>query len=161
MNRLCRAVCCVWIAAALDACTVDAPPLSKSSAQVAAPGPFTAAQVEAGRSAYAANCAGCHGKSLEGGSAGGGRAIDALTGQRFLRSWSYTTSGHFYEYVYYTMPRGREKSLPAPTYAAIVAFIFASNGARPGGQPYSASTDVPISSFVNTANTDASPQSEP
>jgi mono/diheme cytochrome c family protein len=151
MNRLCRAVCCFWIASALTACTVDGPPSSRSPARGTAPGPFTAAQVEAGRRAYAAYCAGCHGKSLEGGFSGS-RAVDALAGERFLSSWTFTTSGHFYEYVYYTMPRGREKSLPASTYAAIVAFIFARNGAKPGSQLYSSSTDVPISSFLDATS---------
>ena len=52
------------------------PPLS------AAPPAFTAAQVEAGRSLYARQCAACHGAAQEGGEAG-----PALRGTAFMAEW--------------------------------------------------------------------------
>ena len=52
------------------------------AAQAQMPGPFTAAQANAGRDAYLASCAPCHGKTLQ----GGGEA-PALTGDAFIGSW--------------------------------------------------------------------------
>src|ERR1700759_1589984 len=51
--------------------------------QNAQPGPFTAEQVSAGRSAYIANCMACHTPTME----GAGDALP-LAGRAFMLAWS-------------------------------------------------------------------------
>src|ERR1700733_7641474 len=56
--------------------------VQRSQAQRQPPAPFTAAQGEAGRAVYAANCSGCHGTDL-----GGGFESPQLAGSNFMRQW--------------------------------------------------------------------------
>ena len=108
------------------------------------PGPFSQAQVDAGRDSYATNCALCHGAALSGGS-----NAPSLTGPGFMGAWGTKTTADYYRYVSATMPYGNEGKLGAEAYADIVAYIYAANGARPNGQTYSAGTSVAISSIAN------------
>ena len=102
-------------------------------------GPFTQAQVDAGRAAYAGNCADCHGANLGGGPNGPG-----LYGPGFMARWGGQTTADYYKFMSATMPYGNEGRLPADTYASIASFIYAANGARPGTQTYMSFFRFPI-----------------
>src|SRR5688572_15317647 len=59
-------------------------------------GPFTAAQATAGRTAYQASCAGCHGADLMG--------VPALAGPGFIGPWSTRTTRDLFTTIRESMP---------------------------------------------------------
>src|SRR5713226_4538659 len=67
--------------------------------QVTTNGPYTAAQANAGRAAYQANCAGCHQPDLR----GQGEA-PPLTGSNFMNSWGGRTSTELFDRIRTSMP---------------------------------------------------------
>ncbi|EQB33324.1 c-type cytochrome [Sphingobium ummariense] len=86
-------------------------------------GVYTAEQAERGKTAYAENCAACHGDTLAG--------IDvapALTGGTFLNNWNNTSAGDLFGRIQSTMPLNAPGSLGGKTVSDIEAFIFQSNG---------------------------------
>lgn len=97
------------------------PPVSRLPAP-----PFSRAQVTAGRAAYDASCAVCHGSTLMNGAMG-----TPLAGEYFKRQWSGRTVAELFEKSR-AMPPGTVGSLPATTYAAIVAYMLEVNGSAPG-----------------------------
>src|SRR5512138_3479537 len=99
-------------------------------------GPFTADQAQAGRAAFQANCAGCHGADLQG--------YPPLAGSAFMGGWGTRTTRDLLGLIQTTMPTDRPGALPADTYINIVAFILQSNGRTPGTTPLTATTTVPI-----------------
>ncbi|MFN9085384.1 MAG: c-type cytochrome, partial [Acidobacteriota bacterium] len=111
-----------------------APQPEPAAAPVAAPGgvppQFTAAQVETGKAAYNSNCAVCHGSTLTNGTFG-----TPLGGEYFQRNWAGRTVRALYDKSQKTMPPAAPASLPADSYASIVAFILESNGFKPGAAP--------------------------
>jgi len=112
--------------------------------QQTAPGPYTAAQADAGRTAYQANCAGCHGPDL-----GGRNDAAQLAGTLFIGSWGNRTTSDLFGFMRGSMPPGNPGSLSEATYLSIAAFILDSNGARPGTQALAATTSVGIRSIAN------------
>jgi len=92
-----------------------------------APAGFTTAQAEAGRAAYAQNCAACHGESLQGGQFG-----PTLKGSAFQAHWGGASLGELYAYVRRSMPPAAVGQLSEATYAAILARLMADNGVQPG-----------------------------
>jgi alcohol dehydrogenase (cytochrome c) len=121
-----------FVLSACLACSV----LLLSGQQPSTAGPFTAEQANAGRAAYQANCAACHGADLMG--------IPPLAGQAFMGGWSNRTTRDLFGLIQTTMPTDRPGALPADTYVNIVAFILQSNGRTPGTQPLTATTSVSI-----------------
>jgi alcohol dehydrogenase (cytochrome c) len=118
-----------------------------AQAQSTAPtgtGPFTQAQVDAGRAAYQRECSDCHGANLGGGPNGPG-----LFGPGFMARWGGQTTADYYKFMSATMPYGNEGRLSADDYASIASFIYAANGARPGTQTYTAATAAPFAGMVN------------
>ena len=109
-----------------------------------APAPFTAAQAEAGRAAYTANCMSCHQADL----GGEGDALP-LAGKTFIAAWKKLTTADLYNTIRTSMPYGRPGSLDAGTYASLVAFILQSNGAKPGATAFTPSTAVRISTIAS------------
>ena len=109
----------------------------------AATGPFTAAQADAGRTAYQANCAGCHGADL-----GGRNDASQLAGSLFMGSWGGRTTRDLVGFMQGAMPPGNAGGLGEATYLNIAAFILNSNGARPGTQSLTAATVVGIRSIA-------------
>ena len=81
-------------------------------------GPFTAQQMNDGRTAYGANCAMCHQANMSGGN-------DALplAGKAFMGAWSKRTTADLYNKIHTSMPLGRGTS-PAEICDA-VKFILA------------------------------------
>jgi alcohol dehydrogenase (cytochrome c) len=119
--------------------------------QPSAGGPFTAEQANAGRAAFQANCAGCHGADLMG--------IPPLAGPAFIGSWSTRNTRDLFGLIQTTMPTDRPGALPAETYVNIVAFILQSNGRTPGTQPLTATTSVVIGGAAAPPAAAAAPQS--
>lgn len=108
-------------------------PASKSvSGKIAdaIPPRFTAAQASAGKTAYTANCAVCHGSTLTNGAYG-----TPLAGDYFKTKWSGKSLRDFYDKAQKTMPPSHPGSLPARTYSEIVAYILETNGFKAGDAP--------------------------
>jgi mono/diheme cytochrome c family protein len=84
---------------------------------------FTAAQAEAGKQAYTANCAACHGDALE-----GVRYGPPLKGLSFTEHWAGKPVRELYEYTATKMPEENPGTLPPETYAAVLAYVLQQNG---------------------------------
>jgi S-disulfanyl-L-cysteine oxidoreductase SoxD len=130
---LCAAIC--WV--------------SGTSAQQAAPtgrtvwdGVYTAEQAQRGNNLFLANCAECHGASLQG---GGGKA---LAGEVFWTDWREQTVDALLTYVSKNMPFSEDGSLAGTlspsTYVDIVAHMLAVNELPAGKQELSASSSVGV-----------------
>ena len=91
------------------------------------PPPFSRAQVKAGKAAYDASCAVCHGSTLT-----NGTYATPLAGEYFRRQWSGRTVAELFEKSRSTMPPSAKASLPDASYAAIVAYVLEVNGSAPG-----------------------------
>ena len=85
---------------------------------------FTAAQAEAGATAYASNCAQCHGPQLEGTEAPG------LFGQDVMGNWD--TAGGLFDFISVAMPPAAPGQLGEDTYLNIISFVMEQNGATAG-----------------------------
>ena len=108
-----------------------------------AEGPFTPAQATAGRTAYAASCAGCHQANLS-----GSGEQPPLAGPGFMAAWGRRTAKELYDDIRAQMPYGSPGSLDAATYQNIVAFILSANGAHPGAKPFDGSATSRISTIA-------------
>src|SRR5882762_5944878 len=101
---------------------------------------FTAAQAATGRAAYQANCSSCHLPDL-----GGRNEAPPLAGANFMSTWGSRSTRDLFTYMSTTMPPGGA-TLSTDQYAAITAFVLASNGAAAGAQPFTPATAVAIAS---------------
>ncbi len=106
--------------------------------------PYTAAQAAQGRADYMANCAGCHQANLS----GGGEAPSLAAGN-FMKTWGGKSTRELYAYIRQAMPLGKGGSLPDATYANIVAFLLAANGATAGGTLLTGATDMRVDLLAN------------
>jgi len=120
-------------AAVTGPAAAKAPPTDNRSAPAVRPPsrlpppPFSRAQVAAGKTAYNASCAVCHGITLTNGTFG-----TPLAGDYFRRQWSGRPVADLFEKARATMPPAAMASLPPDTYAAIVAYILEVNGGTAG-----------------------------
>lgn len=89
---------------------------------------FTAAQVAAGKRAYDASCAVCHGSTMMNGTFG-----TPLAGEYLRKKWLGRTVAAFFAKSK-TMPPAAPASLSDKEYAAIVAYILEVNGIPPGSK---------------------------
>lgn len=85
-------------------------------------GIYTDQQSSRGETAYARNCASCHGDKLE-----GLGQTPPLTGEDFLSQWNGMTVGDLFDQVQATMPADRPGRLSPEQNAAIIAYILKSN----------------------------------
>ena len=97
---------------------------------------FTAGQVAAGKTAYNANCAVCHGNTLTNGTFG-----TPLAGEYFQTTWFGKTVRALHERAQKTMPPAAAGSLPAETYRNVIAYILEVNGFRAGNVGLSGSAE--------------------
>jgi alcohol dehydrogenase (cytochrome c) len=109
-----------------------------------AAGPFTQAQVDAGRQGFADNCASCHQADLQ-----GTNDAPQLAGSAFMGAWKGRTTQQLYTKISKTMPAGRGGSLDEATYTAITAYVLRANGATPGTSAFTPATSVGIGSIAN------------
>jgi PQQ-dependent dehydrogenase (s-GDH family) len=89
---------------------------------------FTEAQVAAGKSAFDANCAVCHGDKLTNNTYG-----PPLAGEYFQPNWEGASVQDFLAKVH-TMPPSAPDSLPAEVYAQMTAYILSVNGIAPSDE---------------------------
>jgi alcohol dehydrogenase (cytochrome c) len=112
--------------------------------QPAQAGRYTAAQAAAGRTAYQAQCAGCHQADLK----GQGDAPQ-LAGTEFIDAWGRRSPRELLSFIQLTMPPGRPGGLSQEEYINVTAFILQANGAVAGTQALAADTEVAIGSIAN------------
>src|SRR5665213_2685982 len=128
----------------IAACSIVALAAIVTAQQTPVPaGPFTAAQVDAGRAAYEASCAQCHGADL-----GGRNDASQLAGSLFMGSWGGRTTSELVGFMEGSMPPGNAGSLGEASYLNIAAFILSSNGARPGNRPLTVAANTGIRSIA-------------
>lgn len=113
------------------------------------PSAFTQAQVMAGRASHHGYCSGCHGDNLQGGGTEGGGDAPPLTGPLLNQDWSKYTIRVLYQFVSKTMPAGLEGDLSPKTYANILSFLLAANGAKPGLKPLDPRSGIRIGDIAN------------
>jgi quinoprotein glucose dehydrogenase len=105
-------------------------------------GVFTDAQAERGRVSFSANCSNCHGPDL------GGGESKALRGERFWRDYKEASVDYLLGQISKNMPFTDDGSLagtlPAATYADIVAHILKTNGFPAGSRDLTADTSVGV-----------------
>ncbi|MBL8233643.1 MAG: c-type cytochrome [Bryobacterales bacterium] len=87
---------------------------------------FTAQQAAAGKTAYNASCAVCHGSTMTNGTFG-----TPLAGDYFRKTWAGKNVRAFFDKSK-TMPPAAPGSLPDGTYVNIMAYIFETNGLKAG-----------------------------
>jgi alcohol dehydrogenase (cytochrome c) len=109
-----------------------------------ASGPFTQAQVDAGRAGYSANCAQCHNPDLS-----GTNDAPQLAGDAFIGAWKGRTAQALYNKIAKTMPAGRGGSLDEATYTNITAFILHANGAAAGSTALTPATATGIGAIAS------------
>jgi S-disulfanyl-L-cysteine oxidoreductase SoxD len=123
--------------------------VSGTSAQPAAPagrtvwdGVYTAEQAKRGNTLFLANCAECHGPSLQGGSG------KALAGEVFWTDWREQTVDALLTYVSKNMPFSEDGSLAGTlspsTYVDIVAHMLSTNELPAGTQELTANSSVGV-----------------
>ena len=107
-------------------------------------GPFTQAQVTAGRQGYNDNCAQCHNPDLS-----GTNDAPQLAGSAFIGAWKGRTVEALYNKISKTMPAGRGGTLDETTYANIVAYVLHANGAAAGSTALSPNSPVAIGTIAS------------
>ena len=133
----------VTLAAVLVAMIINVQSIASAVAQTISPAPLTVAQADAGRNSYMTNCASCHGDDLA------GNGAPALAGKGFAASQiGQLTAAQLYTYIQETMPYGQSSTLTSETYVNILAFIMEENGAKPGDQPLTPSTNVIVGDII-------------
>jgi mono/diheme cytochrome c family protein len=111
--------------------TTTAAPMKPSAPSVAgAPPQYTAAQAAAGKTAFDADCAVCHGNTLRNGTMG-----PPLAGEAFHAVWAGQPVRALYDSAR-MMPPANPGSLPDDAYANIVAYMLQMNGYAAGETPF-------------------------
>jgi S-disulfanyl-L-cysteine oxidoreductase SoxD len=127
------------VAAALLQVAAVASVASQSPSRTVWDGAFTPEQAERGRTFYAAQCATCHGSSLEGGD---GRA---LAGPAFWSVWSEQSVADLLAYVSKNMPMGGQAGALSPAvYADIVAHLLNANDLPAGSRELNAGSGTGV-----------------
>lgn len=91
-------------------------------------GVYSDDQANAGAQLYAARCAACHGRMLE-----GTYETPALQG-RFIANWSKAPLSDLYDYLGRAMPQFAPGSLKPEETAQILAYLLKANGLPAGAQ---------------------------
>src|SRR5437667_7669350 len=111
---------------------------SQQTASTAA-GVYTAAQAQAGQTAYRQNCAGCHLSDFR----GSGDA-PAVAGPDFTAKWGPRAVNELFTYLVQSMPPANPGSLGEAGTLEVTAYLLQINGAPVGRQPLTATVSTPI-----------------
>src|SRR5262245_25543668 len=114
---------------------------------------YSAAQAARGQQLYKAQCAGCHGDSMEGTSG------PPLAGDSFLSNWSARSLANLVDKIQKTMPFNQPGSLSRPQSVDIAAYIL-EVGKFSAGQNELSESALPQVSFP-AARTSAGPSTGP
>ena len=98
--------------------------------QQPAGGPYTTEQASAGKAAYEASCAACHGSDLMG--------APPLAGEGFIGGWRTRTTRDLFGLIQTSMPADNPNGLSETTYLNIVAYILQFNKIAAGTTPLTA-----------------------
>ena len=90
-------------------------------------GVYTSAQADRGAPLYEAECAECHGPSLE-----GGETAPPLAGADFRWAWNGLSVGDLFERLRISMPEGRPRALTRAQKVDVLAYMLQEN-AFPAG----------------------------
>ncbi|HTR47446.1 MAG TPA: PQQ-binding-like beta-propeller repeat protein [Verrucomicrobiae bacterium] len=88
---------------------------------------YTADQAAQGKSAYAKNCASCHGQTL-----GGSEFAGALSGLTFSNNWGGKTADTLFTYISTKMPPANPGQLGPEATAQIIAYMLQENRIQAG-----------------------------
>lgn len=100
---------------------------SARSEQTLVPPTYTGAQAQRGEQVYVAQCAQCHGDSLD-----NGQFASPLKGPAFRQQWGGQGLDAPFAFMSANMPPTNPGGLPVATYADVMAFILSKNGVAPG-----------------------------
>ncbi len=100
----------------------------------AAASAFTQEQADAGKSAYEAHCAACHGFRAEGGEAPALSGVDVMG--------NFATGAGLFDFFAYSMPPQAPGMMGDETYLNILARILVLNGAEADGDALTADPDA-------------------
>jgi glucose/arabinose dehydrogenase/mono/diheme cytochrome c family protein len=117
-------------------------------------GVYTQEQADRGKSAYAEQCASCHGAALR-----GGDETPPVIGDKFLAKWNNHSVDELFESVRATMPADRPGTLSRQKNADILAYIFAANKFPAGGAELGAQSEA-LKPIKLQARATAGPQSQ-
>lgn len=126
-RRMLLPVGCICAAAGF-AVSSHGPIFAHGPARSVNDGVYDQAQAGRGRDAYRTHCAACHGASLT------GEGAPALAGP-FWSSWNRRSLDELYLLVQGSMPQQAPESLPAATYADILAYMLQAGGYPDGPHP--------------------------
>lgn len=101
-------------------------------------------QAEDGATAFASNCAACHGVNLEGTTLG-----PILSGNSFVQRWGTQTPQLLLNNIQANMPPGGNEGISDEDYINIVAHILSSNGVDGVAEALTASTDFQIADNIS------------
>ncbi|HUP40569.1 MAG TPA: glucose/sorbosone family PQQ-dependent dehydrogenase [Vicinamibacterales bacterium] len=110
--------------------TTEAPSAPATPAVAGAAPQYTAAQAAAGRTAFNADCAVCHGNTLT-----NGTMAPPLAGESFHAAWTGRSVRALFDAAK-MMPPANPGSLPDETYRNILAYILQVNGYAAGETPF-------------------------
>jgi len=85
-------------------------------------GVYSSDQSKRGQSAYASQCASCHGAELT-----GGESAPPLAGAEFLSNWNGLTVGDLFDRTRSSMPANKPGSMTREMTSDIIAFILSAN----------------------------------
>src|SRR6266850_2107556 len=111
--------------------------------QPIAAGVYTAAQAQAGQTAYRQNCAGCHLADFR----GSGDA-PAVAGPDFTAKWGPRAVNELFTYLVQAMPPANPGSLGEAGTLEVTAYLLQVNGAPVGRQPLTATVSTPINALL-------------
>jgi len=100
-------------------------------------GVYTDEQATKGQAGYAAACASCHGKELQ----GSGAAMPPLSGTGFETNWQGQTVDDLFERIQTSMPADSPGKLSRTETADITAYILKINKLPAGKQPLPAEAE--------------------
>jgi cytochrome c553 len=103
-----------------------AAPATPALPEAAADGWYLESQARAGATAYAAQCASCHGAAL------GGGVGPSLVGSQFWRRWAGKPFSAIFSEVHVRMPMQAPGSVAPDTSVDIIAFMLRRNGVAAG-----------------------------
>src|ERR1700730_15678747 len=100
-------------------------------------GVYTQEQANRGKTAYAEQCASCHGVGL-----GGGDETPAVIGDTFLAKWHNRAVDELFEQVRVSMPADRPGTLSRQKNSDILAYLLAANKFPAGGVELSTQSEA-------------------
>lgn len=100
-------------------------------------GVYTQDQAKRGESAYAEQCARCHGADLS-----GGDSVPPLAGTDFLSTWNTKTVGDLFDRIRTSMPADKPGTLSREQDADILAYMLSVNQFPAGKTELGTDTDL-------------------